>query len=157
MYTSNMSMTLNTQVAGVVEARSKLGQLIDLVSSDAGTVIQLGSHRKAKAALVNLDLLKELSHDVLSLENITSRKELIELAARSCQIERVELIGSVQRGDHTDSSDIDFLVTPGADASGFDLVRFSDLMEKLFGRSIDVVSSKSKSWLMNPSESTLVF
>ncbi len=64
-----------------------------------------------------------------------------ELCARHC-VKRLELTGSAARDDFDPStSDIDFLVEffPGATMSALAFVEFSDALEEILGRRVDLI------------------
>lgn len=67
------------------------------------------------------------------------RDEIFELAQKygGCN---VRLFGSVVRGDARPDSDVDFLVKMDDGRSLLDLVGFSQDVEDLLGRKVDVVS-----------------
>jgi predicted nucleotidyltransferase len=50
------------------------------------------------------------------------------------------VFGSAARGEDTDASDIDLLVRFAPGSSLFDLIHFSDELESIHGRRVDVVS-----------------
>ena len=52
---------------------------------------------------------------------------------------RLAVFGSVARGDAGPSSDIDLLVEAPPGTSSFGLVRFQQLIERVLGRSVDLV------------------
>lgn len=53
------------------------------------------------------------------------------------------VFGSAARGDDSETSDIDFLVRFAPESSLFDLLHLSDELERILGRSVDVVSEKA--------------
>ena len=53
----------------------------------------------------------------------------------------IALFGSVGRGEETDSSDLDFLVTMETDRTLFDLARIRFALEDLFCVAVDVVTA----------------
>lgn len=69
----------------------------------------------------------------------THRKEIKAIASRNKGV-RVRVFGSVARGDEGPQSDIDFLVDFEKGSSLFDLLHIMQELEKLLGRSVDVVS-----------------
>jgi uncharacterized protein len=75
-------------------------------------------------------------------------KELGDLANR-WSIEELALFGSVTREDFGDESDIDILVTFGADAgwSLWDLADLKSELERLLGHRVDLVEKRA---LLNP-------
>ncbi|GAA1814424.1 helix-turn-helix domain-containing protein [Agromyces neolithicus] len=69
---------------------------------------------------------------------------LIEAAARR-GLSNVRVFGSVARGDADEQSDVDLLVHPGPETSLFDLAGFMIEAEALLGASVDVVSDRGHS------------
>jgi hypothetical protein len=67
------------------------------------------------------------------------RDQIREIATRH-HGRAIYVFGSVARGEERADSDIDFLVDFEAGSSLFDLMRISDELEALLGRSVDVVS-----------------
>ena len=70
------------------------------------------------------------------------RKE-IEIIARKHGVIKIQLFGSVARGNETSSSDIDFLVAFKEDRSLFDLIALKYDLEDLLGIQVDVVTEES--------------
>ena len=67
------------------------------------------------------------------------RQQIREIAARH-HGRAIYVFGSVARGEMRADSDVDFLVDFEPGSSLFDLMRLSDELEALLGRSVDVVS-----------------
>jgi len=65
---------------------------------------------------------------------------LVKEVAASLGFSEVAVFGSVARGEARVESDIDLLVTPPPGATIEDMTRLRDLMERILGRSVDVVS-----------------
>lgn len=53
------------------------------------------------------------------------------------------VFGSIARGDYTDQSDIDLLVTLGKPMGLFEYMKFIDSLEAVVHRKVDVVTEKS--------------
>ena len=70
------------------------------------------------------------------------RKE-IEIIARKHGVIKIQLFGSVARGNETSSSDIDFLIAFKEDRSLFDLIALKYDLEDLLGIQVDVVTEES--------------
>lgn len=70
---------------------------------------------------------------------VTHRTQIRSLAAKR-KAESIALIGSVARGDDTDDSDCDFLVSFVKGASLFDLAGLQQDLADLLQRDTDVVS-----------------
>lgn len=86
------------------------------------------------------DSAAESSKPVLQL--LLDRRDLIRRIASLSSIDTVAVFGSVVRGNESESSDIDLLVTPSDTASLFDLAQFEIDMSALAGRRVDVVSRR---------------
>lgn len=72
-------------------------------------------------------------------------RERVEEAALRHGVRSVRVFGSVARGTDAEGSDLDLLVEfePGRDL--FDLIELKDELEKVSGRSVDVVTERSLS------------
>ena len=70
---------------------------------------------------------------------VPHRDDILRIARRH-GVQRVALFGSVARGEATESSDVDLLVTMEDGRSLFDLIAFKLDVEALLGRNVDVVS-----------------
>lgn len=78
-----------------------------------------------------------------TFELLQKKKEQIyAIAARHGAI-NVRVFGSVARGEDSEESDIDLLVTMKPDRSLYDLIGLQQDIEKLMGRKTDVVTEKS--------------
>jgi len=77
----------------------------------------------------------------------------LEAFCRRWKIARLEVFGSVLREDFRADSDVDFLVTPGSDASWslFDRVDMKDELAALIRRKADIAErpslEKSPNWI----------
>lgn len=71
------------------------------------------------------------------------RDELSKFCVR-WRIEELSLFGSVLRDNFRSDSDVDILVKfqPDAEPTLFDLVRMQDELQRLFGRTVDLVSRR---------------
>ena len=72
---------------------------------------------------------------------VLKHKEAIRAVARRSRARSIALVGSVARGDDTDSSDYDFLVDFEDEADLFDVAGLKVDLEELLGRPVDVVDS----------------
>ncbi|MDR0633047.1 MAG: nucleotidyltransferase domain-containing protein [Holosporales bacterium] len=66
------------------------------------------------------------------------RDEILQIA-KECGIESVKVFGSTARGDATEDSDIDFLISAGEKASLLDIGRFKWRAEELLCKNVDIV------------------
>ena len=71
-------------------------------------------------------------------------REALDTFCRSWKITELAFFGSVLREDFGEQSDIDILVTfaPDAMPSLFDMVTMEDELQRIFGRSVDLVSRR---------------
>ena len=73
-------------------------------------------------------------------EIIGERREAVLALAARYGVTRVRVFGSVARGEATEDSDIDLLVTKNTAWSLLDRIRFQHALERLLGRPVDVVT-----------------
>lgn len=78
----------------------------------------------------------------MRIEQITSRRNEIAQIAQKHGATNIRVFGSVARGNADDASDIDFLVDLETGRSLLDLGGLLMDLQKLFGRSVDVVTEK---------------
>lgn len=109
--------------------------------------IESGRHQPSLGTLTRL-LAGAGFRPTLDLVNTVPPSELLAEhrdgvldAARRHRMDRVQVFGSVARGEDGPSSDLDLLVTPGDDATLFDRSAFAAEVEDLLGVHVDVVSS----------------
>lgn len=67
------------------------------------------------------------------------RSQILGLAERYCAGE-VRVFGSVARGEVTENSDVDFLITPQRGCSLFDLGGLAEDLQELLGCRVDLVT-----------------
>lgn len=70
------------------------------------------------------------------------RKEIVEIAEKH-GLSNVRVFGSMARGDASDSSDVDLLVSAGPRTSGLDLGGLLMDIQDLLNRKVDVVVDRS--------------
>lgn len=148
-----MAVRTDRDVVSVSDARDQLTATLRRFREAPGeaTPVVFGSHRKAEAVIVPIAQLPALS----SASPPAGRTEpasrgvrstlhrlrpVIERLAQASRLTDVQVFGSVARGDDHPESDVDLLVTPGDEASLFDLARFELDVELLLERPVDVVS-----------------
>lgn len=73
------------------------------------------------------------------------RKDIIRLALNR-GAKTIRIFGSVARGEDSDKSDIDFLVSFEEERSIFDLIALKNDLEDLLERPVDVVTENSLHW-----------
>lgn len=136
----------HSEVVTVADARRSLSEILRRYRADpdADTVI-IGSHRKPEAAIVPFRVYSASAAGprLGALDELRRRRELVHRIAALNHLGDVAVFGSVARGEETESSDIDLLVTPGLEASLFDLAQFEVDMAQLTGREVDVVSRRA--------------
>lgn len=91
------------------------------------------------------DQLRTGTSDTLTLDDVRHyRTVLMQLAqANNIESDSLQVFGSVSRGKARSDSDLDLIVTPAPGATLLDLSRFEIALESLFGREVDVISSRS--------------
>ena len=75
-----------------------------------------------------------------TIEALKSRREQVLEVAQRHGVTSVRVFGSVARGEETDASDIDLLVTTGPTVCSWFPARMILDLEELLGRHIDVVT-----------------
>ncbi|MCK6529380.1 nucleotidyltransferase family protein [Myxococcota bacterium] len=74
------------------------------------------------------------------IETLKSRREQVLEVAQRHGVTSIRVFGSVARGEETEASDVDLLVTTGPTVSPWFPARFVLDLESLLGRRIDVVT-----------------
>ena len=72
------------------------------------------------------------------------REEVLEILACYPMISNVRIVGSVARGDDTESRDIDFLVDTAPGTTLFDIGGLREDLVDLLGVPVDIISSKGR-------------
>lgn len=72
------------------------------------------------------------------------RRDIQKLMEKYPMLGNLRVVGSVARGEDTESSDIDFLVEAGPGATLFDLGGLLEDLQDLLGVPVDVVSDKGR-------------
>ena len=80
------------------------------------------------------------------LDEVKQHRNEIFTIADQCGCTNIKVFGSSVRGEETDSSDIDFLVTIKEGHNLFDMARFQRLVQKIFVRKVDVALEKGLHW-----------
>jgi uncharacterized protein len=78
-----------------------------------------------------------------TLELLRNKKADILAAAARHGAGNVRVFGSAARGEDTEASDIDLLVSMEANRSLYDLIGLQQEIEQMFGRRTDVLTDKS--------------
>ena len=81
----------------------------------------------------------------ITLENIKAKQASIISLCQHYHAENIRVFGSVARGESTDQSDIDFLVSFLPNASLFDQAGLIEELSQLLQRKVDVVSERAVS------------
>ncbi|MEZ5336617.1 MAG: nucleotidyltransferase family protein [Methanolobus sp.] len=76
-------------------------------------------------------------------------KDVMELC-RQNDITSLELFGSFSRGEQTENSDIDFLVTFSKGKSLIEHLKIENEFEDILGKKVDIVTEKSLSQYISP-------
>ena len=76
------------------------------------------------------------------LGSLRAARGQILAAASQRGLGDVRVFGSVARGEAAETSDVDFLVAPGADSTLFDLSGFALDVEEIAGRHVDVATPR---------------
>jgi len=80
-----------------------------------------------------------------TLELLRRKKpDILRLAVEN-HVGNLRIFGSVIHGEDRGKSDIDFLVTPGDQASLLDLIGLQQALEDLLHREVDIVSDRALS------------
>jgi predicted nucleotidyltransferase len=76
----------------------------------------------------------------------------VQRYCREQGIARLELFGSALRSDFRDDSDVDLLATirPGVKCGLFEWVELKEGLERIFGRSVDLLSRRAVEKSANP-------
>jgi predicted nucleotidyltransferase len=137
-------------VVPVSAARAQLTGMLRAFRADpnGATPVVFGSHRVPEAVLLPYEQFEALRRG-RSVEPRSPREQLahhravIERLAQASRLGRVQVFGSVARGDDGPDSDIDLLVDPEPGASYFEFAQFALDAEELLGRHVDVVSRRA--------------
>jgi predicted nucleotidyltransferase len=81
----------------------------------------------------------------ITLKNIQEKKADIINISQRYHAENIRIFGSVARGEATDKSDVDFLVSFLPNASLFDQAGLIEELSQLLERNVDVVSERAVS------------
>lgn len=73
-------------------------------------------------------------------DNLVTRREEIYRLAKQYGVTRIRIFGSVSHKQETDTSDIDLLIDVDAERSLLDLALFSNELEDILGRKVDLVT-----------------
>jgi uncharacterized protein len=81
------------------------------------------------------------------LDEIHAKRDIILKTAEECGLTNVRVFGSVARGEETDESDVDILVSRIPNASkGLRTYGFPAELEKIIARNIDFVVDSTLHW-----------
>jgi predicted nucleotidyltransferase len=79
---------------------------------------------------------------MLTLDQVRSHRDQVLNLAEKRRIMNVRIFGSVARGDATNASDLDFLVTPKPGCSLLDLGGLLMDLQDLFNCKVDIVTDE---------------
>jgi len=92
-----------------------------------------------------------MNGDALTREEAVKRLAAAELEIRGLGVERLALFGSVVRNQARPDSDVDVLVRFAAGAKSFErFMDLSELLERLLGRNVEVVTTEALSPYLGP-------
>ncbi len=80
-------------------------------------------------------------HDLQEIKN-TLHQQRDELRD-TYNVSNLGIFGSVARGENTDTSDIDILVSFSKPVGMFKFIRLEDHLSKIFGRKVDLVTPRA--------------
>lgn len=132
------------EVTSVSDARVGLSRIIGSFRDGSVAPVIIGSHRRPEAVLVPFARYRALTAEratVVGLERLRELRSLIERLAAASHLDDVQVYGSIARGDQSELSDVDLLVTPRAEATMFDIAQFEIDMETLLGVPVSVLSA----------------
>jgi len=133
-----------TPVLGIAEARAELPALVRRLRDDpTSSRIPIGSHRKPTAYLVSAARIDKSPGDGSVLDQLRRMARPIRTLAAIRGIERVQVFGSVARGEEQPDSDIDLLVSSGPGTSTIDLAAFALDIEALTERAVDILDERT--------------
>ena len=78
----------------------------------------------------------------MSNVNLSTRKEDLQDILNNYGVTNVSVFGSFARGDATQKSDLDLLVTYQQGTTLFDVANLQNALEKVLNRKVDLVSRK---------------
>lgn len=76
----------------------------------------------------------------VSADLLEAAAPVLKIVAAKFGYTGLSVFGSVARGDSQSDSDLDLIVQPPAGTSSFDFVEFKQLLERVLGREIDLIS-----------------
>lgn len=139
-----MTAIISQPVLSVVEARSKLGQLIKQLADDSTTPIYIGSHRKPSAVLLPFGKALE-QPGIPRLPSVKEKSKFLSLLMKQFNVRRIGVFGSVARGTDHSESDIDFALDSEVPVELATLVDIELLLEELFQNKVHVTQVREDS------------
>jgi len=125
----------------VVEARSKLGQLIRALHDDESSAIYIGSHRKPEAVLLSVKSFEALGFKQIEtpkLLDLVDRASVLKRLASTYGVTALGVFGSVATGTAGPGSDIDIAVEVDSSADLISLAAFEDDLESILGSRVQL-------------------
>jgi len=89
---------------------------------------------------ISYQVAKERTDGVRPSDVVEAGREVLRQVAHSRGFTDMAVFGSVARGDDTPDSDIDLLVQPPDGADVFEMLRLEEVLERIVGRKVDLVS-----------------
>lgn len=129
-------------VEGIADVRENLSRILKGYRSGDVNHVIIGAHRKPEAVIVPYqDYIAANSGfgRVIHLETVQSYATIINVLATAHHLSEVCVFGAVAKGMADTASDVDLLVTTGAEANLFDVADFEEAMEELLKNGVNVV------------------
>jgi prevent-host-death family protein len=134
------------QRLSISEARANLPGLVRAIRSGAASPpVLIGLRGRPDVVMLPYARYRELIDDAARPLRPTLHRYggVIQRLADANGLDRVEVFGSVARGNDDADSDVDLLVDPRPEATLFDLAQFEIDVEDLIGRRVHVVSRRA--------------
>lgn len=129
------------QVVGIAEARAKLPALIKAMAANPMCEpIVIGSHKNPAAVLMPLG--QSLAPRP-TVELLRAKASLIKTLATAHKLSTVSVIGSVARGDASDTSDVDLLCDAEPGATLYDIASCESDLEQALGFPVTIITRAS--------------
>lgn len=107
---------------------------------------------RCKSKYWRVPVIRPLPHDTgLGIEDVLGRhrREIRRLAAKH-HVVRLRVFGSLARNAARPSSDADFLVEFGPEATGWDQIGLAQDLQHLLRKKVDVATPEGLHWLARP-------
>lgn len=111
--------------------------IAELRDDPSAEPVTIGSHRRPEAVLLSVEEYRRISDRTparVSVERLRHLRPVIERLADAARVADVQVYGSVARGEQSEGSDLDLLVTPAADSTLFDIAQSKRIVMRAFWR-----------------------